>query len=210
MATFHPPHQQPDALEVAYSQQLFQHPHYVVRRKVFQIFGASFHIYDSQGRLAFYSKQKAFRLKEDIRLYTGEDMTTEILTLKARRIIDFSATYDVIDTQLGKKVGALRRRGVASLLRDTWEFVGPNDEALGEIKEDTWLAALIRRFLINIVPQSYTGTIHGQVVCRFKQNFNPFVQKIILDFTPDTSGLLDRRLGIAAAILLCAIEGRQR
>jgi hypothetical protein len=35
------------------------------------------------------------------------------------------------------------------------------------------------------------------------------VSKVTLDFRPDTSRLLDRRLGIAAGILLLAIEGKQ-
>jgi hypothetical protein len=43
----------------------------------------------------------------------------------------------------------------------------------------------------------------------FKQNFNPFVTKIIADFSEDPRGMLDRRLGLAAGILLCAIEGKQ-
>ena len=56
----------------------FTHESYLVRRKIFKLFGAAFHIYDPNGRVAFYSKMKAFKLKEDIRLYTGEDMRTEV------------------------------------------------------------------------------------------------------------------------------------
>jgi hypothetical protein len=46
-------------------------------------------------------------------------------------------------------------------------------------------------------------------VCTFQQNFNPFVRKLTVDFTGDTQGRLDKRLGLAAGILLAAIEGRQ-
>jgi hypothetical protein len=77
------------------------------------------------------------------------------------------------------------------------------------IQEDSMMLALVRRFLTNLVPQSFEGSINGQQVCQFKQNFNPFVSKITLDFSMDKQGLLDRRLGIAAAVLLCAIEGKQ-
>jgi hypothetical protein len=35
------------------------------------------------------------------------------------------------------------------------------------------------------------------------------VSKVTLDFSPDQSRLLDRRLGIAAGILLLAIEAKQ-
>jgi len=199
-----------EAFHRARAAEIFRFDHYTVRRKVFQLFGATFYIYDPNGKVAFYSRQKAFRLREDIRLYTGQDMQTEVLAMKARNIIDFSATYDVLDSQLGTKVGSLRRRGLKSMLRDTWEFYNVQDRLIGTIEEDNLLAALVRRTIFNLLPQSFTGRVGGQVVCYFRQNFNPFVQKIRLDFSPDTQGLLDRRLGIAAAVLLCAIEGRQQ
>ena len=60
-----------------------------------------------------------------------------------------------------------------------------------------------------MAPQKFIGYIGDVPVLEFSQNRNPFVQKIELDYGPDVNGLLDRRLGIAAAALLCAIEGRQ-
>ncbi len=44
---------------------------------------------------------------------------------------------------------------------------------------------------------------------RSKQTYNPLLMKIQADFSADTQGLLDRRMGLAAAIMLCAIEGKQ-
>jgi hypothetical protein len=153
---------------------------------------------------------KAFKLKEDIRLYTGEDKQTEILTIKARNILDISATYDVYDPGTQQKVGALRRKGLKSVLRDEWLFLDNNDQEIGKIMEDSLLMAMVRRLLTNLIPQSYQGEIGGAPVCTFKQNFNPFVLKVNLDFSIDQHNRLDRRLGIAAAVLLCAIEGRQQ
>lgn len=187
----------------------FQHQTYLVRKKVFKVFGGAFRIFDPNGGLAFYSKMKAFKLREDIRLYTGDDMQEEVLTIKARQILDISAAYDVIDPVSNEKVGALKRKGLKSVIKDEWIFMDSNDNEIGFIKEDSMVLALIRRFMTNLIPQKYFGEINGMPVCTFKQNFNPFVLKLGLDFTPDTGGLLDRRLGIAAAVLLCAIEGRQ-
>jgi uncharacterized protein YxjI len=191
------------------SDTAFNFPTYLVRRQIFKLVGAAFHIYDPNGNVAFYSKQKAFKLKEDIRVYTGEDMRTEVLTIKARSIIDFSAAYDVFDPATQTKVGALKRKGMKSILKDEWIILDANEREIGLIQEDSMMLALVRRFLTQLVPQSYDGTIRGQKVCQFKQNFNPFVTKITLDFSMDMNNLLDRRLGIAAAILLCAIEGKQ-
>jgi hypothetical protein len=71
------------------------------------------------------------------------------------------------------------------------------------------LLALIRRQVTNLVPQRFHGTVHGMPAFRFHQHFNPIVLKMDLDFSEDTEGKLDRRLGIAAAVLLCSIEGRE-
>ena len=187
----------------------FEHSTYLVRRKILKIFGAAFHIYDPDGNVAFYSKLKAFKMKEDIRVYTGEDMQEEVLVIKARKILDISAAYDVVDPTTNEKVGVLKRKGIKSIMKDEWIFMDSNDQEIGLIKEDSTFLALFRRFITSIIPQTYHGYIGDNLVCTFKQNFNPFVMKINLDFSPDTSNLLDRRLGIAAAVLLTAIEGKQ-
>jgi len=188
----------------------YQHSQYVVRRKVFKLFGGAFHIYDPTGQVVLFADMKAFKLKEDIRLYTGEDKQTELLSIKARQVLDISATYDVFDSTNNQKVGALRRKGLKSVLRDEWLLLDTTDNEIGLIQEDSWLLTTLQLFLTNLIPQKYHGAIRGQTVCAFKQNFNPFVLRITLDFAPDTMNLLDRRLGLAAAILLCAIEGRQQ
>lgn len=189
--------------------QLLTHNVYLIRRKFFKLFGGAFHIYDPAGQLVLYSELKAFKLKEDIRVFTGEDMRTEVMSIKARQMLDISATYDVHDSSTGEKVGALRRKGLKSMLKDEWLFLDPQDQETGIIREDNWLLAIIRRLITPLIPQKYSGEIRGTPVCTIRQNFNPFVQKVTLDFSADTNRLLDRRLGIAAAILLNAIEKRQ-
>ena len=190
----------------------FDYPRYIVRRQVFKILGAAFHVYDEAGNLVMYSKQKAFKLKEDIRLYSDESMKVELLTITARSVIDFSAAYDVIDPLAKQKVGALRRKGWSSLARDSWVLLNARDQEIGTVMEDSMLAALVRRFVDAaslVMPQKFHVDVGGQTVCTFQQNFNPFVRKLTVDFTHDQRGALDKRLGLAAAILLSAIEGKQ-
>ena len=189
----------------------FLHDRYLFRRKVLKVFGGEFRIYDSSGNLALFSKQKAFKLKEDIRAYADESMTNELLTMKARQIVDFGATYDVEDTQQAVKVGSLRRKGLKSLIRDEWLLFDPQEQQIGVIQEDSAILALIRRFVpwANLIPQRYNIRIGGQPVASLKQHFDPFVLKYTLDLSRDYEKRLDRRLAIAAGILFCAIERRQ-
>ncbi len=186
-----------------------EHSQYTVRRKVFQFLGASFHVYDPNGQVVMFSKMKAFKLKEDIRVYDGEAMTNELLIIQARQVLDISATYDVTDAQSGEKIGALKRQGLKSILKDEWILLDANGRELGKIKEESTALALIRRFVFGLIPQTYNMDIGGVPVGTMKQNFNPFVTKIDIDFSPDTQNKLDKRLGMAAAILMCAIEGKQ-
>ena len=187
----------------------FSSPTYLVRRKVFTLAGGAFHIWDGQGQLVLYSKLKAFKLKEDLRLFTGEDMREELLAIHARKVLDISATYDVTDSRTGEKVGAIQRRGMRSLLRDEWTLRDAADLEIGVVREESMGLALLRRFLTNLVPQRFDIEVMGQKVATVRQNFNPFVLKLTVDFTADPTGLLDRRLGLAAVLLLCAVEGRQ-
>jgi hypothetical protein len=182
---------------------------FTIRRQVFRIFGAAFHVYDAQGRLIGYSSQKAFRLKEDIRIYADESRSQELLTIAARHIIDFSAAYDIVDAREGRKVGAARRRGWSSMVRDHWELLDADDRPVAEVREDSTALALLRRFLANLVPQTFhVSASTGRRQAEFRVHFNPFVYRMTVTIDPEAT--LDRRLLLGAAILLAAIEQRQR
>ena len=186
-----------------------EHTRYTVRRQVLRTIGAAFHIYDPDDQLVFYAMLKAYKAKEDIRLYTGEDMESELLQILARQVLDISATYDVLDSTSGEKIGALKREGLKSVLKDQWTILDAGDVEIGKVREHSWFIAILTRVLGGLIPQTYDVDIGGALVATMKQNANPLVMKITLDLSPDAQGLLDGRLGIATAILMCAIEGKQ-
>jgi uncharacterized protein YxjI len=188
---------------------IFQFPTYLLRRQAIALTG-KFRFYDPAGRLVLFSEQKMFKLREDIRVYADENKSQEVLSVKARQIMDFSAAYDVVDTALNQKVGALRRRGLQSILRDEWEVLDANDNVLGKLFEDSVGLALLRRLLLgSLLPQNYDITFGETRVADLKQNFNLFRYELNLDFSMDTTQRLDRRLGIAAGLLLAVVEGKQ-
>lgn len=187
----------------------FLHNQYLLRRQVFALAG-KFRVYDPSENLVLFSEQKMFRLREDIRIYSDETKSQEVLTIKARQIIDFSAAYDVMDSMTGEKVGVLRRKGWRSLLRDEWEVLDSNDQVRGLLFEDTIQLALLRRFLLgSLLPQNYDLTFGETRVADLRQRFNLFRYELDLDFSMDPVRALDRRLGIAAGILLATVEGKQ-
>lgn len=188
----------------------FNEMEYTIRRKILTFFGGKFHIYNNAGELVGFSKMKAFKLKEDLRIFKTEAMAEELIRIKARNIIDISATYDVVDSETNEKIGAFRRKGLKSIIKDEWVILDNEDREIGLIAEESMFFALFRRFITPLLfPQSYTCTLAGEQVAAYRQNFNPFVMKIKVDLTFDPDQKFDRRLAMAAGLLLCGIEGKQ-
>jgi uncharacterized protein YxjI len=186
----------------------FQARSYTVRKKVLKLLGGAFHIYDDEGTLQFYSKQKAFKLKEDIRLYSDESMRHEVLAIRARTAIDFSAAYDIFDSENSELVGTMKRSGWRSISRDHWTIFDASDNQVGTISEDSGLMAFLRRFASNLIPQTFHAELAGEPMCTYRQHFNPFIYKLDIEFPADAAAF-ERIMGIAGGVLLAAIEGRQ-
>lgn len=186
---------------------------YTIRRKVLKLLGAAFHIYDAQGRVVGYCKQKALKLKEDIRIYTDESCGTQLLVIKARSVIDFSAVYDVTLPD-GRSIGSLRRKGMAStFLRDHWLVFNGEGRQIAELTEDGSFLAFARRYIdwvARLSPQKFTltRTDGGGVIARYRQHFNMFVYRLSVAVEKDDPDLDDLMI-LTAGCLICAIEGRQ-
>jgi len=186
----------------------FELREYTIRRKVLKIFGASFHVYDPSGRVVAFSSQKAFKLKEDIRVFTDESKSTELLAVAARQVVDFSAAYDIVDSTENVKVGAARRKGWSSLVRDSWEVLDAEDEPVATLKEDSTIMAMLRRVLSNLIPQKFIlKSVDGRELAELRVRFNPFIYRLDVSVADPS---LDPRLVLGAAVLLAAVEGRQQ
>lgn len=184
---------------------------YTVRRKVFTLFGKAFHLLDESNNVIGYSRQKAFKLKEDIRVFSDEQMMTTLLTIQARNIVDFSATYDVYDPRMGERpLGSLRRRGWKSLVRDEWLLFSSDGAEIGMIREEGGLA-LLRRLIAWVdlfSPQRYSLSVADGRVASLSTNRNPFVYRLRVSIT-DELHTVSPQMVLAGAILLAAIEGKQ-
>lgn len=184
--------------------------HYLLKRQVFALTGV-FRIYEKNtGRQVLFSRQKMFKLREDIPVLSGESDGQEVLRIQARNILDFSAYYDVFDSSSQSLVGTLRRKGMRSILRDEWEVLDSSGKIIGILQEDDQTLALVRRFVAgSLIPQNYDLIQDGKRLVDLKQKFNLFRYELEIDFLDTGSFIIDRRLGIAAGILLAAIEGKQ-
>jgi len=196
----------------ATSSELYQHDQFLAQRQMFKLLGAAFFLKTLDGRLLAYSRQKAFKLREDIRVYADESQTVELLYIQADRIVDFSAAYRVHDSSTGEHIGSLRRKGWSSIFRDAWELLDAEGNLRGRVVEDSQWKALLRRAVdlaALFLPQTFLIEVEGQTVGTMRQNFMGFPPKFTIDLSHDHAGLLPRPLAVATVILLLAVEGRQ-
>ena len=188
----------------------FSQSTYLLKRQVLALTG-KVRVFTPTGQLALYAEQKMFKLREDIRVYADEDKLNELIWIQSRQIIDFAAAYDVYDQTTGMKVGTLRRKGWSSIMRDTWEMLDPLEQLIGVVREDSPGRAFLRRFLLgSLLPQRYEViNTAEQTIARYEQRFHLLRYDLDIDFGL-AAGALDHRLGLAMAILLAIIEGKQQ
>lgn len=179
---------------------MFDSDLYTVKQKLVSI-GNKYRIYES-GDLILRSKQKKFKLKEDFRFYDTDD--SPVLKVTTDQILDVAASYTVVDESCDETVGAIKRNW--TFLRHEWELIDSQNRVIGTIEEDSLPAALARRFVSSLIPYSYNiESQDGEFLGELKGKFS-FNDTYELDLSPDENGKLDRRLGVAAAVLIDAVE----
>lgn len=93
-------------------------------------------VLDSTGALVFYVKQRFLALKEDVKVFADAEQTRQLYQIKADRIIDWSAKYN-INTASGQAIGQLRRKGARSIFKATYEIFNAKGTQVGNIREES-------------------------------------------------------------------------
>lgn len=76
---------------------------------------------DATGTQIAYVRQKMFKLKEEVKVYSDESKSELITTIKADKWLDFSTSYNFWDEH-GNNYGKIARRGWASLWKANYEI----------------------------------------------------------------------------------------
>ena len=161
-----------------------------------------------------FARQKRMAFREDIRFFTDESESQEVFRIKARSVIDVGGRYDVHDAA-GQTIGVLEHQFRKSLLRTSWRVLSPADEELAVAQEKHQLLALLRRVVDFVpygefVPIPYDFLIHSgdRELGHFTRKFLGLRDTYTLDLAGDQEKRIDRRLGIALAIGLDALQNR--
>jgi hypothetical protein len=171
----------------------------------------------SAGDPICFVEQKRMKLKEDLRAFTDDSKTGELFRIKAQQVWDPRARYDVTDAG-GQPVGQLAKVFGRSLVRSTWRLYDASGTEIGWARERSLFVALFRR-LIGLVP--FIGEFLELLPIPY--HFDYFVgderigglERILglrdryrLDVSGDRERTIDRRLVLALAVGLDALQAR--
>ena len=101
---------------------------------------SDFNITDRNGNYVAYVRQKMFKLKEDVVIFSDESRSKELFRIKADRWLDFNASYSIMNQFNGASFGRLARRGMRSFWKATYDVLDQNDQSKFQISEDNgWI-----------------------------------------------------------------------
>jgi uncharacterized protein YxjI len=168
---------------------------------------------EGDGQVVAFAEQKRMAFKEQVTVYTDQSKSVPLFGFKARQVMDFGATYDVV-TPDGSPIGLFRKQFKKSLLRSTWQLeqagVGTSTG-----QERNQGVAIIRRIwdflpIIGDIPVPFIFhfdfTLDGadRPVMTVEKRWG-FRDRYDVQVTEPA---LDRRLVIAMAIGLDALQSR--
>lgn len=81
---------------------------------------------DASGRTVLYTKQKLFKFREHVEIFTDKTRSTLLAEIKANKVIDWSARYFSTDAN-GAEIGSVGRRGWRSIWKAHYEAFNPGD-----------------------------------------------------------------------------------
>lgn len=184
------------------SAPVFRQDRFTVERKRFT-FAPRFYFRDSAGNTLAFLPKKPLGWKDEIRLFTDETLSMQLLSIKASKITEQGTAFEVTDSINRQNVGTLNRIGWSWAIESEWTMIDANGQEIGRILERS---ILLRRFLGMLFPRRYVFEMGGQQIGISTQRSIFLLPRMEGDFSSDSGHLLDRRLAIAAVVLLMTID----
>ena len=172
---------------------------------------------DATGATLCFVKQKLFRFREKVEVFSDASRRTLLATIQADRILDFSANY-AFQMQDGSRLGSVRRRGLRSIWRAHYEILDDAGAVAFVIREENPIAKVMDSMLGQI---PIVGLLTG-LVCHprysVSRNGAPVAQftkgRALLErhFTMEKLGELDPRdeLRIVLSLIMFVLLERSR
>ena len=177
-----------------------------------------FNVKDANGKSLAYVRQKMFKLKEAISVFSNENKTELLYKINADRIIDFNASYSFTNAD-EEVIGRIGRKGAKSILKahyeifnqdnkqefvineeNPWAKVG--DAVLGEIP----IVGIFTGYFCN--PRYAIKRVDGTIVARLSKEASFMGRKFKLDKLSELNEGEGERM-VLAIMMMSLLERRR-
>ncbi len=188
---------------------IFSQANYVLKQQGLAI-GGKYCLYDQNETPLLYIEEKIKWLPPSttVHAYVDEKKTREVLTMKDNpEDIDMN----VIDAESGQKIGGLDTSvdDLDEFIKDAWIITDAEDKPIGKMAEISTGQSVLRELSGNELPQNLNIKVGETIVAELRQKVKMIGYELNIDFSMDILHLLDRRLGIAAAIHVALHHGKE-
>jgi hypothetical protein len=173
---------------------------------------------DATGITKSFVKQKIFKLKEHVEVFSDESRTELLYNIRANKWLDFNTTYS-FTTANGENIGRLARKGWRSLWKASYELYDQNDQQDLVIREkNAWvkvadgllseipIAGLFTGYLFN--PSYTVSRPDGTLVATFSKRPSFFGRQFSL--TQDAPFEKGEEQRIHLGLMMMALLERRR
>lgn len=101
---------------------------------------------DADGVSLAYVKQKLFKLKESVTVFSNENKNEELFYIKADKWLDFNTSYTFTKKHSDQKIGRIVRKGWKSLWKSEYEIYDEQDNPDLLLKEDNAWVKIVDHF----------------------------------------------------------------
>ncbi len=109
---------------------------------------------DSNSNPIAYARQKILKLKEELEIFEDKTKDKKICSIKANKVLDFSAAYYFIDLN-ERSFGSIKREGLKSIWKATFLLNDSDDNHYATIREENPFAKVVDTLLGSIVGVGY-------------------------------------------------------
>jgi hypothetical protein len=168
---------------------------------------------DAPGERVAFVRQKRMAIKEDLRAFADDSEQEEVFRIKARSVLEVGGSYDVAAPD-GARIGTLQKVFGKSLVRSTWRILGVDETELFVATERSMTVAIGRR-VAELLPFGEAVPIPYHFVFLADGGELGGLTRVLglrdqyrLELTGDPDRAIDRRLAVALAVGLDALQAR--
>jgi uncharacterized protein YxjI len=185
------------------SVSLATQSHYTIKRRFWSFFERVFRVFTGDGQLIMYIQHPLLKLREEFTVYADEAKTRPLLLVKSKQVIAINFSFEVLDIQTNQVLGAVQKKGLASIIRDKFIIFDAMGNEIGYAEEQG--ASVLRR-IFPWLTSKHAIFVNGQQVAFIKQVFRFFTKEFTVDLQPSQ---LDPRFVLAVALLALMAEARR-